>query len=649
MKYINNGMQLYNSRIIDNYIKLIKRNYSYINISELLKHAKMEAYEIADQGHWFTQEQVDLFHDKLAQATGNSNIAREAGRHAASPDASGVMRQYFLGLVGPAKAFEMLGNGAKNFTRSSHYESRVISSNKVEITVTPNLGIKEKPFQCENRLGTFEAILMLFNYNASKIEHTECMFNGSSHCKYVFTWDKSPVAFWNRLTFASIALVFISTIIALVIDPSFGISIVGPASLVFSLCMILITKHFSYKEVQAGLNNLRDSTDKLLEQININYNNALLSNEIGQALSTQTSIDKILSDIIQVLENRLDYDRGLILLANHDKTKLMFQTGFGYNKKFMSLLQKTTFHLDRPESTGVFIVAFREKKPFLINNVDDLEGTLSLRSLAYAKKLGSKSFICCPIICEDEPIGILAVDNLKSKRPLLQSDMSQLMGIAPMIGISIRNAQLIESKTRQFRSLLQVLAASIDARDSLTAGHSTAVTEYALGICDELAIPRDYRETVRVAALLHDYGKIGIPDSILKKEGKLTSEEFDIVKTHSSKTREILEQINFEGMLQKVPEIAGSHHEKIDGSGYPLGLKGNEIPLGAKIIAVADFFEAITSKRHYREPMPLDEALALLEGESGERFERKIVNAFISYYKRHYGSHSLHNLGRINS
>jgi putative nucleotidyltransferase with HDIG domain len=625
----DNILQLYNSRIIDNYIKLIKSQYSFVNITELLKHAKMEAYEVADQGHWFTQEQIDLFHDKLAQITGNSNIAREAGRHAASPDASGVMRQYFLGLIGPAKAFEMIGSGAKNFTRSSKYTSRVLSSNKVEITVTPNPGVAEKPFQCENRIGTFEAILMLFNQSASKVEHDECIFHGSPHCRYRLTWQKSRTIFWNRLSFVTAGLCSAVSLVATYFRPHWGLTTVLPLTVIVWLLSVLLSRHSLYREMQAGLHNLRDSTDKLLDQINRNYNNALLSNEIGQALSTQTSIDNILSDIIQILQKRLDYDRGLILLANEDRTRLTYRTGFGYDTTFISLLQKTTFHLDRPESTGVFIVAFREKKPFLINNVDDLEGTLSLRSLAYAKKLGSKSFICCPIICEDEAIGILAVDNLKSKRPLLQSDMSQLMGIAPMIGVSIRNAQLIEGKTLQFRSLLQVLAASIDARDSLTAGHSAAVTEYALGICEELGLSKEYRETVRVAALLHDYGKIGVPDSILKKEGKLTIEEFDIVKTHSHKTREILEQINFEGELQKVPEIAGCHHEKIDGSGYPQGLKGSEIPLGAKIIAVADFFEAITSKRHYREPMP----------ESGKTFERKIVNAFVRYYKKRFGIH----------
>jgi len=212
--------------------------------------------------------------------------------------------------------------------------------------------------------------------------------------------------------------------------------------------------------------------------------------------------------------------------------------------------------------------------------------------------------------------------------------MSLLMGTATVIGISIRNAMLNEAREHQFSSTLQVLAASIDARDNLTAGHAEKVTKYALGICQELGLTKDYTEMIRVASLLHDYGKIGIPDAILKKEGRLTVEEYTQVKSHAEKTREILEQINFEGIYRQVPEVAGSHHEKIDGTGYPRGLRGSEIPFGAKIIAVADFFEAITAKRHYRGPMPLTLAIKLLEERSGAHFEKKVVRAFIRYLEQ---------------
>jgi HD-GYP domain-containing protein (c-di-GMP phosphodiesterase class II) len=234
-------------------------------------------------------------------------------------------------------------------------------------------------------------------------------------------------------------------------------------------------------------------------------------------------------------------------------------------------------------------------------------------------------------------LGILAVDNIKTKRPLIQRDVNLLMGVAPQIAISIYNASLMDAKLRQFQSILKVLAATIDARDPVTAGHSERVTEYALGICYELGFDNDFCEVIRVASLLHDYGKVGVKDSILKKPGRLTPEERLDVMKHVVKSREILERIHFEGIYADVPEIAGAHHEKLDGSGYPKGLKGDEIPYGARIIAVADVFEAITSKRHYRDPMPLNVAFAAMRMDIGIHFDKKCVEALIRYMKNKIG------------
>ena len=125
MKTKTDDKPLYNSRLIDTYIKFIKKKYNYINISELLSYARIEPYQVTDEGHWFTQEQVDLFYERLEKLTRNKDIAREAGRYAASSDAIGAMRQYMLGLVGPAKAYEVIGKCAPKFTKSSIYESKI--------------------------------------------------------------------------------------------------------------------------------------------------------------------------------------------------------------------------------------------------------------------------------------------------------------------------------------------------------------------------------------------------------------------------------------------------------------------------------------------------------------------------------------------
>jgi HD-GYP domain-containing protein (c-di-GMP phosphodiesterase class II) len=625
---------LYNSRIINSYIALLKKRYPHVSISEVLNYAEMERYQVEDEGHWFTQKQVDRFYECLLKLTGNPSIAREAGRYAASAEAIGAMREYVLSQVGPATAYEMLGKAGANFTRSSICVSKRLRSDTVELTFTPAAGAEERPYQCENRIGYIDAVSLVFKHRLPRIEHPECMFrDGAEVCRYIVSWKDSPSAFWKKvrnIAALGLALGFLTAFKA--VSP-YALGVALSAGLIGVLIISLYASHLQVREFSNAILSLRDSSDKLIDQINANYNNALFVNEIGQALSKQMEIDGILSNVIQKFQQRLDFDRGMIWLIDSDRTALNFCTGFGYSEELIEILKATSFHV-RPESKGVFVVALREQKPFLINDIDEIKDELSPKSLEFARRMKSKAFICCPIIYEDESLGIIAVDNLETKRPLLQSDISLIMGVAQEIAISLHNAALIQSKLEQFRSILHTLAASIDARDPLTAGHSERVTEFAVGICEEMKMPKDFCEMIRVASLLHDYGKIGVRDSVLKKNGRLEPEERQEIEKHADKTRTILEQIRFEGLYRQVPEIAGSHHEKFDGSGYPRGLRGTEIPLGARIIAVADVFEAITAKRHYRDPMPLEKALGIMQEERGIHFDSEVVDAFLRYLDR---------------
>ncbi len=632
-----NDVPLYNSRIIDNYIKLIKFKYPWIDAAEILNHAGMTSYEVADQGHWFTQRQIDRFHAKLSERTQNDNISREAGRYSASPDAIGVMRQYGLGMIGPDKCFEHAANFAPKFTRSCQYHSKRLSPNKYEITVHPLPGIKEKPFQCSNRIGFFESITLGFSNKLPTIEHPECVFRGGEACRYIISWDPSFSLLWKRIRIYMPVFFLLSCILLHLSLPQAPLLTMLLSSAVILLVLTLIGESMEKGELRKSVDNLKDSTDKLVDQIALNYNNALMINEVGQLIAGKTKVDDVLDKVVKISQRRLNFDRGIILLANKEKTFLEYRAAYGYNKAMHDVVRSARFRLDKQDSRGIFVVSFRDQKPYLINDFNEIERELSPRSLDFARKMGAKAFICSPIVCEGDPLGIFAVDNVHSRRPLVQSDLSLLIGVASIIGIAIRNTELIESKERQFGSILEVLAASIDARDPLTSGHSARVTEYAVGICQELKMSSPYGEMIRVAALLHDYGKIGVPDSILNKAGRLSSVEYEAVKTHAARTRAILERVNFEGIYKEVPIIAGAHHERYDGNGYPEGLAGDQIPLGARIIAVADFFEAVTAERHYHQPMKPEEALALMETKTSMHFDPQVVDAFMRYCEKHQG------------
>jgi signal transduction histidine kinase/CheY-like chemotaxis protein len=446
---------LYNSRIMNTYVKLIRRKYPQVDLRAVLKDAGIESYEVSDEGHWFTQEEANRFFDNLVLATGNPGIAREAGQFGASVESTGIMRKYLGGLIGAANAFSTIRKSSAILTRSSIYESRKIASNMVEITVTPAPDVQERLFQCENRVGFFEAILTTFDCSNPLIEHLECMFQGDPVCRYRISWKETLPnrirAFRNRFALVALAVCAVGGALRPWETATLGAPLAALLLLTCSYCAERLEK----KELHNALSSLRESTDELLDQTWVNYNNALMVNEVGQAISKQAGIDEVLENVIRALKNRLSYDRGLILLADPDKKTLGFRIGFGYSEQQFSLLQQTSFNLGNPESKGVFVTCFRDQKPVLINDFSAVSGDHSPHSQLFAEKIGAQSFLCCAIVCEGEALGVLALDNIKTKKPLVQSDVSLLTGIAPVIGMSLRNALYIDRERHRAEQMRQ--------------------------------------------------------------------------------------------------------------------------------------------------------------------------------------------------
>ena len=309
---------LYSSRIIDTFIKYLGQKYPLIDANEILSNSGIKPYQVADQGHWFTQEEVDQFYEEILKKTGNKDIAREAGRFAASADSLGFIRQYILGLVGPGRAYELIGKFSSFFTKSSDYVAKRIGKHRVEITVTPHTDVHEKAFQCENRVGHLEALAHMFNYRFPAIEHPECMFRGGSSCKYIVTWQESysgsleghQELFHDLSPHSHLRSSCVSR------TPGRSLRVLLPfAALVFFALTIYIMR-LENTDLNAALSNLQGSSDKLLDQLNSRHNDSLLIHELGLALNKKSDLDDIFREVIQAFQNRLDYDRGLILLPN---------------------------------------------------------------------------------------------------------------------------------------------------------------------------------------------------------------------------------------------------------------------------------------------------------------------------------------------
>ena len=363
---------LYNSRITRIYLGYLSENYPQIDIDSVLNSAGMTKYNVEDPAHWFTQDQVDRFHEILVKKTRNQNISREAGQYAVLYGGFGGMKQYLLGLMNVGTIYILTGKIYTMFSRGATIKSQRLGPNKVEIVSTPNEGVKEKPYQCENRIGTFESLATLFTKKYAKVEHPFCLHKGDDYCRYIITWEKTSSLSWKLIRnyyilfsiLGSLSLFFFIPVI-----PWVAVTMVfASIAMIFSLYTVQIER----AELTEIIKTQGNASNDLINEMNIRYNNALLAQEIGKATANILDIEKLISAVMSVIDKRLDFDRGMILLANKDKTRLVCKAGYGYSEDIQEVLQATEFHLDNPESRGLFVLAFREQEPFLINDINPI-------------------------------------------------------------------------------------------------------------------------------------------------------------------------------------------------------------------------------------------------------------------------------------
>lgn len=443
---------LYGSRGIAIYLKLLKSRYSHVDTDEVLRYAGMEPYQVTDDGHLFSQKQVNLFQEKIVELTGNPAISREAGRYASSAEALGTMKGSVIGLMGPLRYYEMIGSLANKISKASHYAARKLAHNKVEIIVTPYPGTIEQPFQCQNRMGYWEAASTIFSLKPPHIEHPRCLFKGDSVCHYIVSWKDSPVFILKRVRNITALVLSLACLATIIISPGLVPAAAVSLSVLTVLTLNALARTFEIRDLHRTIESLREASDELVEQIEINYENSLLINEIGQTLAKESEVEGLFSKVVNILHKRLNYDHCLVLSANKDKTRLNYQADRGFTEMQSKIVKNITFKLDGTLSEELFTGVFSNKKPILLNNIEAAKERVSSRSYNFLKRIDSRSLICCPIVYENESLGILTVSNAESKKSLLQRDINMLMGITSQIASRMHNMRL-ETHMRQHQKM----------------------------------------------------------------------------------------------------------------------------------------------------------------------------------------------------
>ena len=446
---------LYNSRIIHAYIEYLRRHRPEVDVDAIFKKSDITREEIADTAHWFSQEQVDRFHKIVVTESGDENISRQVGRFSASSKGLNAVKQYVLGFINIETAFISMTKIFPLLTRASTVKVRTIGPGRIEIISKPLEGIKEQPHQCENRLGAIEAVPRLFTDVYAQVAHPECLHKGHPQCRYDITWNK-PASFTLRLS-RNYTLLF-SAILLPILFWLAPVSTAAGISLLLLLCNGLLAMGYASQkihELEKIVESQHRMAEEQIESSKIRYNNALLVQEIGQATASIFNIDAVMAKLADLMRNRLDFERGLIMLADKDAARLTYSAGYGYTEEDHQYIRNAQFRLDHQDAHGIFVRSFLDQSSLVVDDMESHARSFSARSQNLIRQLKVRSIICVPIVFERKSLGVLAVDNIRSKMRMNKSDLNLLQGIASQIAICLNNVrsfqqlQVSEEKYRQ--------------------------------------------------------------------------------------------------------------------------------------------------------------------------------------------------------
>ena len=350
---------------------------------------------------------------------------------------------------------------------------------------------------------------------------------------------------------------------------------------------------------------------------------------IGRVINSSLGKDKVLEEVMDSLIALMHAERGFLMLYDFKgELQPVVARGIEHINLVDKAFEFSHTLIQRVTETG---------QPVLTTNAQEdprFEDQVSIAAYQL------RSILCAPLKIKDQLIGVIYVDNRARSGMFCDSDLDLISAFANQAAVAIDNADLFENLQRSnyelekanrnleqaYQKTLEGWVRALEVKDKETEGHTQRVTTLTERLARSMGVEGDALEHIRRGALLHDIGKMGIPDSILGKKGGLTEDEREQIKEHPNYAKRMLKDIEY---LKHALDIPYCHHEKWDGTGYPRGLKGMEIPFAARIFAVIDVWDALVSDRPYRKALPPDEVRARIKADAGKHFDPHVVRAFL--------------------
>ena len=593
--HAQNEVSCVNSKGIYHYV----RRHRPLQLKELFEDLpepydrikNIEAY-LTDENNWVTSELITVLFANAVKIFRDPSIPFHIGMETiTSRDISFLLNFFLTTFSSPKTIIKRLNQINQQFNTTKIIETVYLSKRRTVIRLHWKDGRILDKNVCLYNQGVYAAIPTLWGLSPQQVIETDCYFEGAPYCQYNIQFEKKKI-----FSFLSGARRHNKK-----------------ARLVLALEEIENDKLLLKKkndEVVKLNNELREKVERLKA-----------INEASRILVSMDDTFEILSTTMNIIVKVLKFDRALLMLTDKDREYREYVHSTGALQQDIDQKLKD-YRIPLSRVNNILVRTTLSGQPILIKDV--IKAGLNPENLII-REFNPNSIAFCPLITSRGAIGILAADRTISKELITQKELEHLSIFVNNLAATLYKVHQDEEIERGYLNTVRALVKAIEEKDYYTRGHSERVSELAVRIAKKMGLSEHEVETIRTGSLLHDIGKIGIPESIVKSSKPLTEAEFNIIRMHPEKGCEIVSSIR---KLKDHQYLIRSHHERWDGTGYPDGLKGDEIPLGAQIVAIADTYDAITSSRAYRKGLPREEAFRRISEAEGSQFSPEVTRAF---------------------